>query len=106
MPNDSKEVQDSVAASCASDGSVASHEIAHHEIRGICSGEALRLMGQGVEVECIQPGRVIVVSPDGSSKNLSVFEVAIDPATAGEREFAVFECLRRSALARCQQRES
>jgi hypothetical protein len=54
----------------------------------------------------LQPGQVLRKLADGTTRLQSVFEVANDPATAGEKEFAIFECLRRSARARCQPHES
>lgn len=58
------------------------------------------------EEKALRPGEVLHIHADGSIQRQSVFEVATDPATAGEKEFAIFECLRRSELARCRQRES
>lgn len=67
-----------------------------YELTGVCS---CKVSG---DAEVLQPGEVILVHSDGFMERRTVFEVATDPATAGEREYAVFECLRRSALARCQ----
>jgi len=73
------------------------------ELVGICSCKVEQERRDGATVECVNPGEVLFVNEDGTTTRKSVFEVAADRATAGENEFAVFECLRRSALARCQQ---
>ena len=83
------------------DCSVAFWELTmNYELIGICG---CKVSG---DAESLRPGEVIVVHLDGTMERRSVFEVATDPATAGEREFAIFECLRRSELARCPRNES
>ena len=49
---------------------------------------------------------VLIIRPDGSETQPTVFEVAIDPTATGEKEFAAFEFLRRLASTRCPGRES
>jgi hypothetical protein len=66
-------------------------------------GISERDIPEGIPRITCQPGEVVHVGVDGTTEILSVFEVATDPATAGEKEFAVFECLRRSELLRRQQ---
>ena len=62
-----------------------------YKLTGVCS---CKVSG---DAEVLQPGEVILVHSDGSMERRTVFEVATDPATAGEKEYAIFECLRRSA---------
>ena len=50
-------------------------------------------------VSC-HPGEVIQLHKGGGYTIKSVFEVATDRAAVGEKVFAVFECLRDSAIAR------
>ena len=76
------------------------------DISGICGCESQRVKMERVEIEYLSPGEVLIGQADGSFIRRSVFEVATDPAKAGEKEYAVFECLRRSALVRCQPHES
>ena len=66
-------------------------------------GHTVSEQENGNATDSCEPGYVLKIMRDGSVIRRSVFEEATDPATAGEKEFAVYECLRRSAIARGQQ---
>ena len=56
-----------------------------------------------LSISC-RPGEVIQLHKEGGYTIKSVFEVATDRAGVGEKVFAIFECLRDSAIAQYRER--